>query len=122
MENVIVGLFSVVVSGLLGYFAYRRSVKVDATAAQAGEQTESRAGIEQVIDALNDLNNNLQADNRVLRQTLQNQLTRFDALEADNKECEKKTKHLANRLDAVEMERNILQHTLDRLITKYQGE
>lgn len=54
-------------SFLLGFLGYRQSRKVDAVAAQSGMASESRAGIEQVIQGLNGVIDNLQEDNTAFR-------------------------------------------------------
>lgn len=112
---VLIGLPSV----LIAYWGYRRSKKVDAVAAQSGVATETRAGVEQVIDALNELNDKLQADNRNFRETVQLQVKRVSDLELDNRACWEKTQLLTLRIDVLEKERDALQRTLDRLIAKY---
>lgn len=60
----IVGVPAVVVATL----GYRRSVRGDAIAAQSGIAEDKREGVEQVIEGLNKLVTNLQADNAVLRE------------------------------------------------------
>lgn len=115
---ILIGLPSV----LIAYWGYRRSKKVDAVAAQSGVATETRAGVEQVIDALNELNDKLQADNRNFRETVQQQVKRVSDLEQDNRACWEKTQLLTLRIDVLEKERDDLQRTLDRLIAKYGGD
>lgn len=85
-------------SFLLGYLAYRRARKVDAVAAQSGVVTETRAGTAQIIEGLNQLINNLQDDNRVIREDL---------------------KYLTLRLDAIAKERDGFKRQLNRLQRKY---
>jgi hypothetical protein len=93
-----IAVFSAVSGAGLGYLAYRRSVKVDATTAQSGVATENRAGVAQIIDGLNQLIDNLQEDNVSFR--------------ADLKEC-------AIRITAISKERDDLRLELAWLRRRY---
>lgn len=68
MDNAaVVAVIAGVPSFLLGFLAYRRSVKVDAVAAQSGVATLSQSGTAQIIEGLNRLVDQLQEDNAAFR-------------------------------------------------------
>lgn len=52
---------------LLGYREHKRSLKVDATSAQAASISDTRAGAAQIIDGLNTLLDQKQEDYRELK-------------------------------------------------------
>ena len=93
-----VGLVVAIPSLLLGYLAFKQSQKVDATVAQAGIATVESGTIGQVIDGLNKLVSNLQADNSVLRGIV-------ESLDA-------KATRLLGELELVKAELNELNKTL----------
>jgi predicted RNase H-like nuclease (RuvC/YqgF family) len=57
-------------ASLIAAGAYRRSRHVDAVSEQTGIATETRAGQAERRDAQNDLNENLQTDNKALRDVI----------------------------------------------------
>lgn len=63
----ITALLGVLGGTTLGYLGWHRSRQVDATSAQSGVASETRAGTAQVIDALNALLDQVQEDNREFR-------------------------------------------------------
>lgn len=64
-SEALVAVAAGVPSFLLGYLAYRRSVRVDAVAAQVSVSDDSRAGVAQVVEGLNRIIDGL---NRLLDQ------------------------------------------------------
>lgn len=94
VQAIVIGLPSIGIS----YLAYRQSKKVDAVAEQSGIVTETRAGTAQIIEALNQLIDNLQDDNRSFREDI---------------------KYLTLRLDAISKERDELKQKLNQMMRKY---
>lgn len=80
MNAILIALAAGIPSFLLGFLAYRRSVKVDAVAAQVSVSTDSRAGTQQIIEGLNSLVENLQEDNKALRDEARYLLQRISNL------------------------------------------
>lgn len=64
----IVGLILAIPSTILGLLAYRRSRAVDKVTEQSQAATSHSGSINQVIEGMNKLNENLQEDNRLLRE------------------------------------------------------
>lgn len=67
VREIVIAVIAALSSTILGVLTYRRSVKVDAVAAQVSTTNESRAGTAQIIEGLNGLIDNLQEDNAVIR-------------------------------------------------------
>lgn len=67
---VLIALIAAVPSFLLGYLAYRRSIEVDRVTEQSGVANTQLTAVGQVITGLNQLIDNLQADNKELRETI----------------------------------------------------
>lgn len=59
-------------SFILGYLAYRQSRKVDRATEISGVASANVSAVNQVIDGLNRLIDNLQEDNKLLREGLSN--------------------------------------------------
>lgn len=95
MDPTIAEIIKALVIGLpsfgLGFLAYRRSLKVDKVANQVGLSSETRAGTQQIILGLNDLVDNLQEDNKALREEAKYLLGRITTLIA---ECEEVKRQL----------------------------
>lgn len=87
----LVALFGIISTGLLGWFGYRRSKKADTVAERAG-------AVEQIINGLNTLVDNLQEDNKILR---------------DN------VKELRDALQAVTQERDEIRAELKALVRQH---
>jgi hypothetical protein len=81
-------------SFLIGFLAYKRSVKVDAVAAQSGLSADSRAGAAQVIEGLNQLIDNLQEDNKEFREGIRYCTARFEAVALERDELRQRLAHL----------------------------
>lgn len=111
----VVGVPSVLVAVL----GYRRSTRIDAVAAQFTAGTDSRAGIQQIIDGQNQLIDNLQTDNESLRETLRDQATRIAEAEIGVRENRERAYLLQSRFEVVERERDELQRALDRMIAEH---
>lgn len=108
---------------ILGILAYRRSRKVDAVAEQSGVATETRAGIAQIIQGLNDMIENLQEDNQVFRAEGKDWAVRIKNLDMD---FATRLRDLTVRLDAISQERDEFRRERDecrrevaRLFRKY---
>lgn len=67
---IVVGLAIGFPASVLGYLAYRRTIKLDRAAAASAVATTQSDAVKQVIEGLNTINENLQEDNEVLRQNL----------------------------------------------------
>lgn len=86
-----IAFFGILSTGLLGWFGYRRSKKADSVAERAG-------AVEQIINGLNTLVDNLQEDNKILR---------------DN------VKELRDALQAVTQERDEIRAELKALVRQH---
>lgn len=69
-QPVLLALIAAVPSFILGYLAFRRAVKVDKTTEQSGVAVAQLGAVNQIIDGLNQLIDNLQEDNVILRKGL----------------------------------------------------
>lgn len=67
---ILIGVFAAIPSFLLGFLVYRRSIKVDKVAEQSGAASSQVTAINQVIDGLNKIVDNLQEDNKLLRESV----------------------------------------------------
>lgn len=72
-------------SFVLGLLIYRQSVKVDKITEQSGIVSAQTAGVSQVITGLNSLIDNLQIDNKTLRESLTTLSARLKEITDDNK-------------------------------------
>lgn len=69
----------------LGFLIYRHSIKVDKVTEQSGIVSAQTAGVNQVITGLNSLIDNLQIDNKTLRESLTSLSLRLKEITDDNK-------------------------------------
>lgn len=76
----VIGLIVAIPSFILGYLAYRRSIKVDRFTEQTGFAASQTGALAQVINGLNQLIDNLQEDNQVLRDNLRDIRKRLDEI------------------------------------------
>ena len=76
LQALLIGLPATV----LGFLAWWRSRRVDAIAEQSGAVTETRAGTAQIIEGLNQLIDNLQEDNAVVREGFRFLTQRLDEI------------------------------------------
>jgi len=83
-REVIIAVWAGATSIILAYLTYRRSVKVDAVSAQAGMTDRSTAGTAQIIEGLNRLLDQVQEDNKDLRDEARGMLVRLAAQSAEN--------------------------------------
>jgi len=92
MDNreLIVAIWAGVTSIGLAYLTYRKSIKVDAVAAQASIGGESRAGTAQIIEGLNSLVDQLQEDNKDLREEARNLLIRIASLISESEDVRRR--------------------------------
>lgn len=98
MNEALVALIAAVPAFLIGFLAYRRSLKVDEVSEQSGLASNHRAGTAQVIEGLNKLIDQLQEDNESFRRDI---------------------KDLAARLVVITAERDALKLEVARLRKKY---
>lgn len=117
---VVAQVLAVAISAFIAITGYRRGTKADATVAHSGMATETRAGVEQIINGLNDLAGRLQEDNQSFRDTQTRLIERINDLERDNRACFDKAQILAQQLDKIEAKRDATQRELDRMIAKYE--
>lgn len=66
----IIGLVVAIPSFVLGYLAYRQSKKVDRATEQSGVADDQLNAVGQVLSGLNQLIDNLQDDNKELRENI----------------------------------------------------
>lgn len=66
----VIGLIVAIPSFLVGYLGYRRSLKLDSVAQQAGSTTFHLGAVDQIIDGLNDVIKQLREDKKELRDAL----------------------------------------------------
>lgn len=100
--QIITSVWAGAASLTVGILGYLHSKKVDATAAQAGVTSETRAGTAQIIDGLNGLVDQLQEDNTALREALRDQ-----------------AKHYVERLDEIDRKCALMKTELDRFRRRY---
>jgi FtsZ-binding cell division protein ZapB len=89
-NQALVGLVVAIPSGVAGYFGYRKAMRGDRIAEQAGIATSHERSIGQVVDGLNGIIANLQGDNTILRNEYARLRESVDAIRG--------------RIEAVEME------------------
>lgn len=99
MNPVISAILIGLPSTILGVLVYLQSKKVDAVAEQSGIVTQSRAGTEQIIEGLNKLVNNLQADNKALREDVVYLNLRIDRLATEMQLTKKEIAWLRKKYD-----------------------
>lgn len=75
-----VALVAAVPSAALGLLGYRRSQRNDEVAEQAGIATSQHSSIGQVVDGLDRLVENLQEDNRALREHVRELNVKLDRI------------------------------------------
>lgn len=100
----VVGLLVGFPSVLLGYLIYRRSVRADEVAAQAGIASTQATSIGQVVDGLNKIIENLREDNddlrgdvALLRERVEALAGRLDAIRALNIELRERISELEKK-------------------------
>ena len=76
----------IVVAGVVAWWGYRRSIRVDAVSEKSGVATETRAGTAQIIDGLNSLVDQLQEGTASHRETIKFLTERIDRVLAENVE------------------------------------
>lgn len=86
-----------VVAAFPAYLAYRRSRTVDQISAASGIAADGRAGVAQVISALESLNDQLQEDNAVFREQLKHQAERFERCWQEREELKRELARLRRK-------------------------
>jgi len=107
----LIGLIIAIPSAALGYLGYRRSMRVDKVAEQAGIATTHATSIGQVVDGLNKLTANLQSDNEILRQqvveirlAVERCQARIDAVEEGNVDLRAENRQLKHENELLHAE------------------
>lgn len=88
----VIGLIVALPSALLGWLGYRRSRQNDLVAERAGIATSQSASIGQVVEGMDRLVANLQADNRELREHVKELNLKLDQIIS---ECQDLKRELA---------------------------
>lgn len=94
-EPVVLVLIGAIPSFVLGFLAYRRSIKVDKVAELSGIASSQTAGIEQVIGGLNTLTDSLQVDNKILRENIAQCALRLERALTEKDELLKQVERLS---------------------------
>lgn len=84
VENPLIGLVVAIPGIILGWLGHRRAERADLAAAATAATTAQGAAIQQVIDGLNHIVDNLQDDNRVLRENVDTLSKRLAELAEEN--------------------------------------
>jgi regulator of replication initiation timing len=99
----VIGLVVAIPSFILGYLGYRRSVKVDKTTDQSRVASSQVGAVGQVIDGLNQLIDNLQEDNKLLRLSVRELRDKLDRITED---------HLTLIKDVAELRAELIQYKI----------
>lgn len=90
VNPILVGLVVGIPSFLLGYLGYRRTNKADKATAQ-------NTAVEQIIDGLNALVDNLQGDNKVLRDSVKELKSNLVTVMDERDKLKKQVNYLQNK-------------------------
>lgn len=97
MNEIVIALVAAVPAFLIGFLAYRRSIKVDKVSAQSGVASDQRAGTQQLIEGLNTLLDQAQEtikEDREVKKLLEARIEKFivdlDACKAENARLRRK--------------------------------
>lgn len=96
-QPILLALVAAVPSFILGILAYSRSVKVDRVTEQSGAALAQTGAVNQVIDGLNELIDNLQQDNEILRKGLSDLSVKLERVVAERDELSKQIRALTKK-------------------------
>lgn len=104
----VVGLVLAIPATVLGYLGYRRSLKVDEAAKQAGIATSQSVSVGQAVDGLNRVIAALQEDNEILRKDVKDLRAGVELIQARLDVVESGNLDLVAKLRETERENVIL--------------
>lgn len=86
-------------ASVLAYLAYKRGVRADKAAERSGALQANSTAIQQVIDGLNRLIDNLQEDNKLLRESVSELDKRLIQITTENLDLKKQISVLKSKYE-----------------------
>lgn len=83
-EQITVGILVGLPSSVLAYKTFRKSERVDRVTEQTGISAETRAGLNQITEGWNTFVDQLQEDNKIVRESVRFLTARLDEVLLDN--------------------------------------
>lgn len=124
----VVGLIIAIPGAILGYLGYRRSLKVDEAAKQAGIATSQGISVGQAVDGLNKVIAALQEDNKVLRDDVKDLRAgveliqaRLDVVESGNLDLVAKLREAEREIAVLHAENEALKVENQKLKERISG-